>query len=222
MQRSAQRLTRMAAALYDLSVARRLQLRMQPQPHAIEDCVEQAIHELAFIADEKHISITVQLTAPGDLALCFDPVRIEQLLVNVLDNACKFTPKYGVIEISGGPYFWERRSRATPTIPLERRCRKCEEPTSFRLDIRDSGPEIPKRLLPFIFEEYTSYAGPEDRSGAGLGLAICRTIARAHHGDIWASSEAGGAMFSLVLPLEPSDRPENQRPCEQFTLAERI
>jgi two-component system sensor histidine kinase ResE len=221
MQRSAQRLTRMASSLYDLSVARRLPLRMQPQPHAIEDCVEQAIHELACVADEKHISITVQLTVPGDLALCFDPVRIEQLLANVLDNACKFTPRFGAIEVSGFPYFWDRRSRATP-IPMDRRGRKCEEPNSFRLNIRDSGPEVPEEVLPLIFEEYTSYSGPEDRSAAGLGLAICRIIARAHQGDIWASSEADGAMFSLVLPLQSSDRPPDPPRCEPHALAERI
>jgi two-component system sensor histidine kinase KdpD len=56
-----------------------------------------------------------------------------------------------------------------------------------------------------IFEEYTSYSGPEDRSGAGLGLAICKTIVRAHQGDIWAAgSDIGGAMFSVVLPFRSS------------------
>lgn len=217
MQRSAQRLARLASSLYDLSVAWRMQLRMRPQSHSIEDCVEQAIHELAFVAEEKHVSITVRLTPPSDEALCFDPTRIEQLLVNVLDNACKFTPKFGAIEISGYPYFWDRRSRATPVIPIERRVlRQCEGPNSFRLDIKDSGPEIPKALLPLIFEEYTSYSGPEDRSGAGLGLAISRTIARAHQGSIWVSSQADGVTFSLVLPLQSLNRQSSLPHCEQL------
>src|ERR1035437_7374218 len=90
-------------------------------------------------------------------------------------------------------------------IPMERRVRKSEIPNSFRLDIKDSGPAIPTALLPLIFEEYTSYSGPEDRSGAGLGLAICRTIARATPGNIWAAgSDIGGAMFSVVLPFQSS------------------
>jgi signal transduction histidine kinase len=222
MQRSAQRLTRLASSLYDLSIARRMQLRMQPQPHSIEDCVEQAIHELAFVAEERQISIAVRMTPPSDQALCFDPARIEQLLVNVLENACKFTPKFGAIEISGYPYFWDRRFRATPMIPMERRVRQSEIPNSFRLDIKDSGPAIPKALLPLIFEEYTSYSGPVDRSGAGLGLAICRTIARAHQGNIWVSSEADGATFSLVLPLQSSDWQGSQPPCDQLAFSGRI
>ena len=53
-----------------------------------------------------------------------------------------------------------------------------------------------------IFEEYTRYAGGSDRSGGGLGLAICRMILTRHKGRIWAESTATGAMFSFVLPLQ--------------------
>jgi len=205
MQQSACRLARMASSLYDLSVARRLQMALEARPHPIDDCIEQAIHELAFFTEDKRITITVQLTPLGDVELCLDPARIEQLIVNLLDNACKFTPKLGAIEIFGYPYFWERRGRPNAAFGIERRVLKCAEPNSYRLDIRDSGPAILAAVLPRIFEEYTSYAGPEDRSGAGLGLAICKTIVRAHQGDIWASgSEIGGAMFSVVLPFRSS------------------
>ena len=206
MQQSACRLARMASSLYDLSVARRLQMALEARPHPIDDCIEQAIHELAFFTEEKRITITVQLTPLGDVELCFDPARIEQLIVNLLDNACKFTPKLGAIEVFGYPYYWERRGHPNAAFGMDRRVSKCTEPNSYRLDIRDSGPAIPAALLPRIFEEYTSYSGPEDRSGAGLGLAICKTIVRAHQGDIWAAgSDTGGAMFSVVLPFRSSD-----------------
>jgi signal transduction histidine kinase len=91
-----------------------------------------------------------------DVELCLDPARIEQLMVNLLDNACKFTPKLGAIEVFGYPYFWERRGRPTAAFGIERRVSKCAEPNSYRLDIRDSGPAIPAAILPRIFEEYTS------------------------------------------------------------------
>lgn len=205
MQQSACRLARMASSLYDLSVARRVQMSLEARPHPIDDCIEQAIHELAFFTEEKRITITVQLTPLRDVELCLDPGRIEQLMVNLLDNACKFTPKLGAIEVFGYPYFWERRGRPNPAFGIERRVCKCAEPNSYRLDIRDSGPAIPAAVVSRIFEEYTSYSGPEDRSGAGLGLAICKTIARAHQGDIWAAgSDIGGAMFSVVLPFRSS------------------
>jgi signal transduction histidine kinase len=206
MQQSACRLARMASSLYDLSVARRLQMALEARPHPIDDCIEQAIHELAFFTEEKRIAITVQLTPLRDVELCLDPARIEQLMVNLLDNACKFTPKLGAIEVFGYPYYWERRGHPNAAFGMDRRVSKCTEPNSYRLDIRDSGPAIPAALLPRIFEEYTSYSGPEDRSGAGLGLAICKTIVRAHQGDIWAAgSDTGGAMFSVVLPFRSSD-----------------
>lgn len=206
MQQSACRLARMASSLYDLSVVRRLQMPLEARPHPIDDCIEQAIHELAFFTEEKRIAITVRLTPLDDAELCFDPARIEQLMVNLLDNACKFTPKQGAIEVFGYPYFWERRGHPNAVFGIERRVRKGAEPNSYRLDIRDSGPAIPAALLPSIFEEYTSYCGPEDRSGAGLGLAICKTIVRAHQGDIWAAgSDIGGAMFSVVLPFRSAD-----------------
>ena len=213
MQQSACRLARMASSLYDLSVARRLRMPLEARPHPIDDCIEQAVHELAFFTEEKRITITVQLTPLRDVELCLDPARIEQLMVNLLDNACKFTPKLGAIEVFGYPYFWERRGRPTAAFGIERRVSKCAEPNSYRLDIRDSGPAIPAAILPRIFEEYTSYSGPEDRSGAGLGLAICKTIVRAHQGDIWAAgSDIGGAMFSVVLPFRSSDARQHREP----------
>lgn len=53
-----------------------------------------------------------------------------------------------------------------------------------------------------IFEEYTSYSGGQDRSGGGLGLAICKFILNLHQGQVWAESGGGhGSMFSFVLPF---------------------
>jgi two-component system sensor histidine kinase ResE len=202
MQNSAQRLSRMACSLYDLSLARRSQMRIQFSVQPIEDCIDQAVHELAFLTEEKRISITVQLTPYHGRRLSFDPTRIVQLVVNLLDNACRFTPKYGAVEVLGYPFFWERRSGSGPVAAVERRHLRCQEPNCCRLDISDTGPGIPREFVPLIFEEYTSYAGPEDRSGGGLGLAICRTIAQAHGGNIWANSKIDGATFSVVLPFE--------------------
>jgi hypothetical protein len=67
------------------------------------------LHEIAPFADERRITITPELE-PGDEGLLFEPGQMEQVLINILDNACKFTPKAGVIEIRGYPFFWERRS----------------------------------------------------------------------------------------------------------------
>jgi signal transduction histidine kinase len=60
---------------------------------------------------------------------------------------------------------------------------------------------IPLEHLDRIFEEYTSYAGGKDRSGGGLGLAICRMIVSEHDGQVWAENTGAGPMISFVIPL---------------------
>ena len=135
------------------------------------------------------------------------------MLINILDNACKFAPKDGVIEISGYAYFSERlRSGSASTAILERRHPADSEPNSYRVDIRDSGPGIPEEHLPSIFEEYTSYGGGRDRSGGGLGLAVCKMIIHQHEGHVWAENSTEGPMLSFVLPL---NRLEAAQPLER-------
>jgi signal transduction histidine kinase len=108
-----------------------------------------------------------------------------------------------LIEIQGYPYFWERRNgnHAAKPLPRERRVSDTREPNSYRIDITDSGTPIAAEHLESIFEEYTSYSGGRDRSGGGLGLAICRMIIDQHNGRIWAENTDKGPMFSFVLPM---------------------
>jgi signal transduction histidine kinase len=129
-----------------------------------------------------------------------EPGQIEQVLVNILHNACKFTPKGGHIQVNGSPYFWERRSTRAYAA-AERRERSCREANAYRIDIGNTGPAIPAEHIDSIFEEYTSYAGGSDRSGGGLGLAICRMIVAEHEGRIWAENTPAGPRLSFVLPL---------------------
>jgi signal transduction histidine kinase len=137
-----------------------------------------------------------------DQDLFFEPEQIVQLLVNILENACRFSPRRSAIEIKGYSYFWERRS---PTVRQRishsnRRRRDEARMNCYRIDIVDSGPGILPEHLNQIFEEYTSYSGGNDRSGTGLGLAISKGIVHLHHGRIWAEPRKQGATFSFVLP----------------------
>jgi signal transduction histidine kinase len=122
--------------------------------------------------------------------------------VNLLDNACKFVPKDGFIEVRGYSCFLERR-KLWANAGMERRARASQEPNCYRVDIMDNGPGVPQELLESIFEEYTSYSGSQDRSGGGLGLAICRWIVNRHGGRVWAEASPVGTTFSFVLPFRP-------------------
>ncbi len=201
MQHSASRLSRMANAMFELSVGRQIKRTPDLRAGDIRACVDQATHEIMPFAESKQISISVDLSPDAPL-LYFEAGQIEQVLINVLDNACKFTPRQGSIEIRGYPFFWERREpRGKVAFGADRRRRASGEPNCYRIDILDSGGPIPSGQLKGIFEEYTSYAGSQDRSGAGLGLAICGLILRQHNGEIWAENTDAGPLFAFVLPI---------------------
>jgi len=214
MNHSAKRLSRMASAMFQLSVGRHVTRRPDLQKGDIRDCLEQALHEITPFADDKRLAISTDLS-PCDYPLYFEAGQIEQVLINILDNACKFTPKAGTIEIRGYPYFWERR-KVSSSVPAgaDRRRHVNREPNSYRIDIRDSGSRIPPEHVEQIFEEYTSYSGGRDRSGGGLGLAITRLIVTQHDGRVWVENTDAGPMFSFVLPYhrqEPAHLAEQQQ-----------
>jgi signal transduction histidine kinase len=206
MQRSARRLSRMANGMFQLSIAGRgVGQTLNLQDGDIRDCIEQALHETSPFVEGKRIIVNTDI-APSVVSLVFDKSQMEQMLINLLDNACKFTPRGGLIDIHAYPFFWERRNGRVGEFDFstDRRLASMNTPNSFRIDIRDSGPEIPAAHLTKIFEEYTSYAGGQDRSGGGLGLAICKMIARQHQGKIWAENTPEGPVFSFVLSLQPA------------------
>jgi two-component system sensor histidine kinase KdpD len=121
----------------------------------------------------------VRTDLPADLPLVFvDPLLMEQLLLNLLENAAKYTPPGSPIEICAAV----REGR-------------------LEVEVADRGPGLPAGDESRVFEKF--YRGPgTKRPGAGLGLAICRAIAAVHRGVLVAENrEGGGAVFRLVLPL---------------------
>ena len=199
MQHSVKRIARMASAMFDLSISPQVNRQPDLRDGDIREPVQQALHEITPITREKQIALTADIAEPA-APLSFEPAQIEQVLLNLLDNACKFTQRGGSIEVRGYPYFWERRFLSNGGSGVERRRSLSNTPNAYRVEIRDSGVGIPPERLHRIFEEYTSYSGPQDRSGGGLGLAICRLIMNRHQGAVWAESEGKGSVFSFVLP----------------------
>jgi signal transduction histidine kinase len=204
VQHSAKRLSRMATSMFQLSIGGNVETKLRLQKGDSQSCLDQALHELKPLAEQKNLRISADLRPPTG-TLYFEHEQILQVFVNLLENACKFTPKSGFVEISGYPFMWERRRSAMlcPGNGTDRRRTDCQTPNSYRIDMKDNGPGVPPENSEKIFEEYTSYAGGADRSGGGLGLAICKSILRAHQGSIWAHNSSGGAVFSFVLPFAP-------------------
>lgn len=205
MLHSATRLSRASNGMFQLSVPHHVDQKLNLEKADIRECLEQALLEVARVLEDKRISIAAEIERAPD-GLLFEKSQMEQIFINLLDNACRFTPRDGKIEIRGYPFFWDRTTGQAPSHDRaqEHRVNRVEDFNSFRVDIRDSGPGIPAAHADKIFEEYTSYGGGQDRSGGGLGLAICRMLLHRHQGRIWAESDPSGAVFSFVLPLQQS------------------
>jgi signal transduction histidine kinase len=202
-QNSLKRLARMTSAMFHLAVGWRVPRVPNLKEGDIRECVEQAIHETQPLAIERRIQVTTELT-PSTQAIYFDPEEVLQVLTNLLENACKFASKGGRIDVRGYPHFWERRSASADGLVNAERRRGSNNhatPNAFRFDVSNTGPAIIPERLSRIFDEYTSFGGPEE-GGTGLGLAICKLIVQQHRGRIWAENHAAGPVISFVLPVE--------------------
>lgn len=129
-------------------------------------------------------SQNIEKDIPKDLPYVYaDPERIRQVLVNLLDNAIKYTPEGGKIEVSG----------------LHRTTQK------IQFSIGDTGPGIPEENRDRIFENHFRLKRDEETDGYGIGLCLCQRIIRAHYGQIWVdSTPGGGAWFHFTLPVYPN------------------
>ncbi len=141
--------------------------------------VRTVVQELAPLLAAKRLYINLDL---GELPLSakVDPLRLQQVVRNVLANAIKFSPERAAIEVHGD---------VTPDGDI-------------RLRVRDHGPGIPPQELEKIFEAFVQSSQTKDGAGGtGLGLAISRKIMAAHGGDITACNMPdGGSQFELTLP----------------------
>ncbi|QLE55208.1 histidine kinase [Nostoc sp. TCL26-01] len=126
----------------------------------------------------------IETDIPKDLPSVYaDPERIRQVLINLLDNAIKYTPQGGKISIAG----------------LHRTTQKVQ------FSIGDTGPGIPVENRELIFENHYRLERDAGTEGYGIGLCLCQRIIRAHYGQIWVDSNPhGGAWFHFTLPVYPA------------------
>jgi signal transduction histidine kinase len=193
---SSKRLGRLAGGALELLLQGRLANNTDVREANIEETLNQALHDIYPLTKDKRLHVDVQMTAPEEILL-FEPEQMQQVFVNLLENSCKFTPSGGIIEIRGYPFFhsaWDGHKATNDARAMN----------AYRIDICDSGIGVPPGLSERIFEAYTSSRESNDRSGAGLGLAICKAILVAHGGVIWATPAAEGGKFSFILPTTPS------------------
>jgi two-component system, OmpR family, clock-associated histidine kinase SasA len=155
------------------------ELQIYPQKlalaHLCTDLVEQFSDQLT------PKTLILETDIPNDLpAVCADRERVRQVLVNLLDNAIKYSRPNGKI----GLYILHRTTQ------------------KLQITIADTGPGIPIENQLAIFEDSFRLARDRDSDGYGIGLSVCQRIIRAHYGQIWVdSTPQQGSFFHFTLPV---------------------
>jgi signal transduction histidine kinase len=153
--------------------------RIEMRPVELTSVVRSTLDHMSLLADEKAILLTCTAVAP--VWVTGDAMRLKQVIVNLVDNAIKYTPEGGSIEVM-------LQSQEEQAV----------------LTVTDTGIGIPADSIPFVFDRF--YRADKARSrasgGTGLGLAIVKAICTAHNGSVSVeSSENDGSTFGVQLPL---------------------
>lgn len=177
-----QRLARIIEDLFTLTRADAGQYPLAVRDGYLDEFAAEAVVRARSLALAKNIVLTSSIEP--DLPICADEVLLGRMLLNLLDNAIKYSPQGSKVELI---------------------CRRQGE--NYEVSVCDNGPGIPKDLQPRIFERFFRADKARSRSegdsgGAGLGLAIARWIAEAHHGRLELTrSDASGSTFTVLLPV---------------------
>ncbi|MEA4910406.1 MAG: DUF4118 domain-containing protein, partial [Anaerolineaceae bacterium] len=178
------RLNRLVRNLLDMSRLESGAMKVRREPAEVQDWAGSALSQAAGRLQGHRVATHL----PADLPLVpVDFVLMVQVLVNLLDNAVKYSPPGSLIELSAGP-----------------------GPGWVEVCVADQGSGIPPADLERVFEKFYRVPCQDSTVGTGLGLSICKGIVEAHGGQIWAENRpGGGARLCMRLPLDgDGPRPE--------------
>lgn len=175
VREEAERLNRLVQNLLEMTRLESGALKLRQEWHSMEEVVGAALRRCARALTGRRLDVRV----PPDLPLVeMDDVLIEQVLINLLDNASKYAPAGAPVSVS-----------------------VTGDPERVTVEVADRGPGLPPGSEERIFEKFYR-SGTAPGRGAGLGLAIAKGIVEAHRGRIWAHSlPEGGAAFFFWLPV---------------------
>jgi two-component system sensor histidine kinase KdpD len=184
----AQRLNRLVGNLLDMTRLEAGALKVNKNLESLEEVVGGALSRMEDRLRGRKVSAKI----PADLPLVpLDPVLMEQVLINLLENATKHTPAGTPIDIV-----------------------VTESDDEVAIDVADRGAGVPPSEAERIFEKFYR-AHEREGGGVGLGLTICRGIVTAHGGRIWLEPRPdGGAVFRIVLPLPKGIDSQKELPAE--------
>ena len=175
-----QKLTRLIDQLLTLARAEAGEFHLERLQVSMDPLLKYIVETLTLLADEKGVALVLE-SSPG-IVVRGDKEWLERALLNLLDNAIKYTPAGGRVTV-----------------------RTAQEQSGIQIEIVDTGTGIPPEALPHIFERFYRADPARDKSveGVGLGLSLVKWIVEEHGGTIEAASIPGdGARFTIVLPQD--------------------
>lgn len=176
------RLSRLITNVLDFSRIEKGKLQLNKTDHNLNNIIKESYQTMNFSAQKKRLDFQLHLL-DQPVSAHVDADKIKQVLVNLLDNAIKFTPPNGRITL-----------QLTP------------QQDHAEINVTDSGPGIKKEDQELIFEMYSQSKSPFITQGAGVGLAVCKQIVEMHGGNIFLQSEEGkGSTFTFTLPYEAGE-----------------
>jgi signal transduction histidine kinase len=186
VRQSARVLLALIDDLLDLARMDRGSLALDRKLVALPDVIQRSIDTVRMMAEGRSVSI-ILAPLPASMTLVrADPLRLQQILWNLLANAIKFSRRHGRV-----------------VVRVER------EPERYLVSVEDDGIGIPSGELSHVFERFRQVDGSPTRqhAGMGIGLALARSLVELHGGTIWADSVVGkGSRFTFTLPIRPGDR----------------
>ncbi len=177
----AKRLTQLVDNLLTLARLESPSFTLDRAPLNFGALLEEAILQMSDLVEQRKLAISLN-AAPGLPRLSGDRARLKQVVLNLIDNAIKYTPPGGALNV---------------TIAVD------DKTQQLVCSVQDTGEGIPAEDLPYIFDKLYRARRPKGRpvEGSGLGLTLAQQIIRAHGGDISAQSEVGkGSTFKFTLP----------------------
>ncbi|HEX4951862.1 MAG TPA: ATP-binding protein [Thermoanaerobaculia bacterium] len=197
---SARRLSAMISNLLDLSSLEAGVMTYELRQVDFVELLHSVAAEFEGRLGERGLELHLDLPAEPLLALG-DRDRVIQLLENLLDNALKFSPEGGRIEVS--LRLLAKLPKGLPAALAHRLANGTLGRAFVLLAVADTGPGVPDLQKELIFRKFHQVSGRSRArgSGVGLGLAICAEIVAAHDGAVWVSDRrGGGSVFSVLLP----------------------
>ncbi len=204
----------MALNLLDIYRNESGKFQLNPSKIDLHQIIQESIRQLRLFAKDKNIAIAFE---PSLLPMEIhgDQIRLMRTCVNLIDNAIRFSPEGGTIQVSSCMVGQSNGQAIQTTIPSHISAKLLTGLPYILTSVSDQGPGVPQNDQESIFDKFftTKRKGETRRKGVGLGLAFCKLAIEAHQGEIWVNSPVdsdkkqigGGCQFCFLVPALDSN-----------------